>query len=266
MPEGHTLHRLARQQTRLLAGRQVAASSPQGRFAAGAARIDGDVVTRVSAYGKHLFYRFRNVPDLLHVHLGLYGTFASGPLPAPPVRGALRLRLETDTAWIDLRGPSACDLLDPVAARRILDRLGPDPLAARADPDRAWQRLRRSRTPIGAALLDQSVVAGIGNVYRAELLFRHRRDPFAPAQRLDEAAWSAMWSDIVTLMRAGVRRGRIVTTEPADRARRSGPVSREDAYYVYRRHGLPCRLDGTIVRVGELGGRRLYWCPTCQFL
>lgn len=266
MPEGHALHRLARQHTGLLAGRQVSASSPQGRFAAGAARIDGQTVRRARARGKHLFYDFAGMPEILHVHLGLYGGFVSGPPPAPPSGGALRLRLETDEIWIDLRGPTACELLDPAGEKLILARLGPDPLVPRADPARAWQRLRRSRTPIAAALLDQSVIAGIGNVYRAELLFRHRRDPLAPASRLDEETWQAMWADIVALMRAGVRRGRIVTTEPADRDRRSGPASRDDAYYVYRRQGLPCRLDGTEIRVAEVGGRRLYWCPTCQIL
>jgi formamidopyrimidine-DNA glycosylase len=264
VPEGHTLHRLAREHTRLLVGQRIGAGSPQGRFAAGAARLDGAVVQRVGAVGKHLFYAVDAMDEQLHIHLGLYGTFLSGNPPAPDPKGALRLRITTDAAWIDLRGPTACELLTPDAVSSVIARLGPDPLSRGADPDRAWQRLRRSRVALGAALMDQRVVAGIGNVYRAELLFRHRRDPYAESCRLDEQTWAAMWDDIVGLMRAGVRTGRIVTTLPEHRDRRSGTVRRADAHYVYRRQGLPCRVCGTPIRWAEMVGRRLYWCPVCQ--
>jgi formamidopyrimidine-DNA glycosylase len=112
--------------------------------------------------------------------------------------------------------------------------------------------------------MDQSVLAGVGNVYRAELLFRHRVSPFRPGRALDEAAWTGMWADLVPLMRGGVRLGRIVTTRPEHRSRRRGPADREDAHYVYRRTGLPCRVCGTQVHTQELVGRNLYWCPSCQ--
>jgi formamidopyrimidine-DNA glycosylase len=264
VPEGHALHRLAGQHAQLLVGRTVAAASPQGRFAAGAARLDGGTVTSVEAVGKHLFYATEELAERLHVHLGLYGTFTSGTVPPPEPRGALRLRLQTAEVWIDLRGPTACELLEPAAVTRILDRLGPDPLAPAADPDRAWQRLNRGRMPIAAALMDQAVIAGIGNVYRAELLFRHRRDPFRPARELPAEVWQAMWADVRSLMRAGVRSGRIVTTRPEHRDHAGRPVRREDAHYVYRRHGLPCRVCSTPVHMVELAGRRLNWCPACQ--
>jgi formamidopyrimidine-DNA glycosylase len=264
MPEGHTLHRLARAQTRQFAGHVVRASSPQGRFADGAARIDGRLLTGVDAYGKHLFQHFDGIAEVVHVHLGLYGTFTSGPAPAPEPRGALRLRIESEQFYADLRGATTCELLDPPGVERVLARLGPDPLARRPDGDRAWVRLRRTRTPLGLALMDQTVVAGIGNVYRAELLFRHRRDPYRPARELAETQWQGMWSDLVALMRAGVRSGRIVTTLPQHRSRRTGRVLAEDAHYVYRRTGLPCRVDGTPIRTAELAGRNLFWCPTCQ--
>jgi formamidopyrimidine-DNA glycosylase len=112
--------------------------------------------------------------------------------------------------------------------------------------------------------MDQRVVAGIGNVYRAELLFRHRVDPFAAGRAVDPDTWEAMWSDLVTLMRSGVRTGRIVTTEPIHRTRRSGRVRTDDAHYVYRQAKSGCRLDGTPVATQLLSGRRLYWCPTSQ--
>ncbi len=263
MPEGHTIHRLAREHNRLFGGQAVGAASPQGRFAEGAARIDGRVLRRVEPYGKHLFYRFGG-EESLHVHLGLYGTFISGALPAPAPRRALRLRLTGDHQYVDLRGPTACELLPPAERRAILARLGPDPLRRGASPAAAWTRIRASRVPVGALLLDQSVLAGVGNVYRAELLYRHGVDPHRPGRSLFEGDWDALWTDLRTLMRAGVQAGRIVTTRPEHRTRRRGPASREDAFYVYRRAGEACRVCGTEVRTELMAGRNLYWCPTCQ--
>jgi len=265
LPEGHTIHRLARDHNRTLAGRVLRAASPQGRFAAGAARIDGRRLERVRPVGKHLFYGLDS-GEWLHVHLGLYGSFVTSPLPAPEPRGALRLRLRTEEVYVDLRGPTACELLPPAGKRAIEARLGPDPLWAGADPSRAWARLHRSRTPIGPALMDQSVLAGVGNVYRAELLYRHRIEPHRPSRELLEDQWVAMWEDLRTLMRAGVRTGRIVTTRPQDRDRRSGRPTRDDSFYVYRRTDLPCRACGTPVRAEVMAGRNLYWCPGCQSL
>ena len=146
----------------------------------------------------------------------------------------------------------------------ILARLGPDPLRPGADGARAHRRIHRSRTAIGALLMDQSVLAGVGNVYRAELLFRHRVSPFRAGRAVDAELWARMWADLVRLMRAGVRMGRIVTTRPEDRPRRRGAVPVDDARYVYRRTGLPCRVCGTEVRTEVMVGRNLYWCPVCQ--
>ena len=267
MPEGHTLHRLAREQTALFAGRPVHVTSPQGRFAAGAALLDGRPLDRVDAYGKHLFARFGG--DVLHVHLGLYGSYTTGSGLPPTPRGALRMRWEGpgpdgEGVWTDLRGPTACEVLGDPEVDAILARLGPDPLRPRADGARAGRRIAGSRTPVGALLMDQSVLAGVGNVYRAELLFRHRVSPFRPGRAVDPETWTAMWRDLVVLMRAGVRMGRIVTTQPEDRDRRRGAVARADAHYVYRRTGLPCRICGTEVHTEAMVGRNLYWCPVCQ--
>ena len=263
MPEGHTLHRLAREQQKLFGGRVVRASSPQGRFADGAALIDGQVLRRTEAWGKHLLHHYTGGP-LLHVHLGLYGKFTGGSGDPPEPRGALRLRLINGERWMDLRGPTACEIFEPTQRRELLARLGPDPLRRDADPGRASARLSRSKTPIAALLMDQQVVAGIGNVYRAELLFRHRVDPFRPGRLLDEATWAAMWADLVTLMSAGVRTGRIVTVRPEDRPRARGRLTREESVYVYRRTGLPCRICGTEIRTQVIVGRNLFWCPNCQ--
>jgi endonuclease-8 len=283
VPEGHTLHRLARRHLETFGGRTVHVTSPQGRFAAGAARLDGTLLRVAQAHGKHLFLGFspsapydgdgpdsvparrRPRPDRwLHVHLGLIGTFVFGTAPPPPPKGALRLRIESDEAWADLRGPAACELLTEGEVAGIRTRLGPDPLRRDADPHRAFVRIRRSTVPIGALLVQQEVVAGVGNVYRAELLYRHRLDPWMPGRELSEAAWEALWGDLVVLMRDGVRRGRIVTTLPQDRPHRSGPVREGEAHYVYRRTGMPCFVCGTLIASEPMAGRTLYSCPYCQ--
>jgi endonuclease-8 len=284
VPEGHTLHRLARRHLQTFAGRTVHVTSPQGRFAAGAARLDGTVLRVAQAHGKHLFLGFspavpgdadeppaadgvrrRPRPDRwLHVHLGLYGAFVFGASPAPEPRGALRLRLESADGWADLRGPTACELLTEGEIDGIRARLGPDPLRMDVDPHSAYARIRRSTVPIGALLMQQDVVAGIGNVYRAEVLYRHRLDPWMPGRELSEPLWEALWGDLVVLLRDGVRRGRIVTTLPQDRPHRSGAVRRDEAHYVYRRTGLPCFVCATLVLAEPMAGRTLYRCPYCQ--
>jgi endonuclease-8 len=284
VPEGHTLHRLARRHSQTFRGRVVHVTSPQGRFTAGAGRLDGTVLRTAQAHGKHLFLGFsppvsedvdgpgaaaarrpRPRPDRwLHVHLGLIGSFVFGAAPPPVPQGALRLRIETDDAWADLRGPTACELLTEGEVGGIRRRLGPDPLRPEADPHAAYRRIRRSTVPIGALLMQQDVVAGVGNVYRAELLYRHRLDPWMSGRELSEAAWEALWGDLVVLMRDGLRRGRIVTTLPQDRPHRSGPVRDGEAHYVYRRTGLPCLLCATLIVSEPMAGRTLYRCPYCQ--
>ena len=225
------------------------------------------------AHGKHLFLGFAPTDDArpghwLHVHLGLYGGWElqrHGPHddPAPP-RGAVRVRLLGDTVTADLRGPTACDVLNPAEKRAVHARLGADPLRPRSDPEQAWRALSRSRAPVGGLLMQQEVVAGVGNVYRAEVLFRAGLSPFRPGREVDRAGWEALWLDLRSLLRAGVRSGRIVTTERPDRHRRTGPATREDAHYVYRRTGLPCRRCGTPVRTEVMATRNLFWCPVCQ--
>jgi formamidopyrimidine-DNA glycosylase len=225
------------------------------------------------AHGKHLFLGFAPTEDArpghwLHVHLGLYGGWElqrHGPHddPAPP-RGAVRVRLLGDTVTADLRGPTACDVLNPAEKRAVHARLGADPLRPRSDPEQSWRAISRSRAPVGGLLMQQEVVAGVGNVYRAEVLFRARLDPFRSGREVTYEQWQGIWADLVTLMRAGVRAGNIVTTLPEHRARRSGPARREDRFYVYKRTGLPCRLCGTPVVAEPFVARTLYYCPTCQ--
>ena len=261
MPEGHTIHRLARDIARDLAGGPVRASSPQGRFAGGAAAIDGRVLTRSDAHGKHLFLEHEG--DLVvHVHLGLYGTFRRFPQPLAPPVGALRLRLEAETVGWDLRGATACELLDPAAQAAIVARLGPDPIRRDADPERAWSALQRRRSSVGQALMDQSVVAGVGNVYRAEVLFAHGIHPLVPTRQVGRSQWDAMWRWLVEALRRGVRERRIITVDPREVGKPRSRLTVAESRYVYKQeHCLRC---GTPVRRWDLAGRWAYACESCQ--
>ncbi len=246
----------------MLVGQRIAVDSPQGRFADGARLLDGRVLGATDAWGKHLFHRYDDL--WLHVHLGLYGKFRDGVLPAPEPRGALRLRLVGAGHWLELRGPTACEVMTGAERASVLARLGPDPLRRRPDAEAFVARVRRSRAPIATLLMDQSVVAGVGNVYRAEVLFRQRLDPYRPGREHDGGTLGQLWDDLVVLLRAGVRAGRIVTTLPEDRERPAGRPRRVDSHYVYGRAGLPCRICGTPVLDAQIAARRLFWCPVCQ--
>ena len=262
MPEGHTLHGLARDQSQRFAGKRVQVTSPQGTFATSAALVDGQELGDVTAHGKHLFASFGE--RIVHVHLGLFGKYTAGTGDPPEPRGALRMRWVVDGYWTDLRGATACAVLTRPEVAAIVARLGPDPLRPRPNGRAAYARIARSRAPVAGLLMDQSVLSGVGNVYRAEILFRHRVPPYLPGRDLSEDRWRALWADLVTLMRAGLRTGRIVTTRPLDRSRPRGNVSSEDAHYVYRRTSRPCRVCRTPITMQLLQGRKLYWCLTCQ--
>ncbi|MHA7155138.1 Fpg/Nei family DNA glycosylase [Arthrobacter sp. TMN-50] len=303
MPEGHSIHRLALQLSSVFGGQRVAASSPQGRFVAGAAGLDGRVLTSATAHGKQLFVEFADAPDesptppiFLRVHLGLYGAWSFGgdksfmgassigaprkigerelsgaphaayDGPPDPV-GAVRLRLVSDDGWADLRGPTACEVITEPERDAVVARLGPDPLADDDTGDdvlRFTVGLRKSASPVGLLLMNQAVIAGVGNIYRAEALFRQKLYPWRPGKSISSQDATALWNDIALTMRDGVRAGRIITTSPADRASSSSRVKRGDAHYVYGRAALPCRRCGTPVAVAEMAARKLYWCPGCQ--
>ena len=338
MPEGHSVHRIARQFDRNVVGRRVSASSPQGRFVEGASILNGREAESVRAVGKQMFLEFEG--DIwLRVHLGMYGawdfageilvdpTIASangrmgqtnqrgtvlsdddaeddgaimdaagenslssigaprrarvhvrmseqttgladeGEEWPPPVVGQVRLRLLTESTCADLRGPTACELQTPDEVVATLAKLGPDPLVD--DPEEGEERftrvVRRKPTPIGLLLMDQNVVSGIGNVYRAELLYRARLDPHMPGRDVPEETVRQLWRDWSRLLRVGVETGQMMTMDdlsPEDWRKAMG--SRDDRHWVYHRTGLPCRTCGTSIVLEEMGARKLYWCPSCQ--
>lgn len=331
MPEGHSVHRIARQFDRNFVGKALSASSPQGRFAEGASVLDGRAAVSVQAVGKQMFLETEG--DLwLRVHLGLYGAWdfageiiidptiasANGRMGQtnqrgtvldepilddagenslssigaprrtrvhvrmseqtkgladegmewpPPVVGQVRLRLMTDITAADLRGPTACVLQTPEEMLATVAKLGPDPLVG--DPveneERFVRAVGKKSTVIALLLMDQSVVSGIGNVYRAEMLFRQRLNPHTPGRDVPEDVVRALWHDWVRLLAIGVETGQMMTMDGLTGADyRAAMANRDDRHWVYHRAGLPCRICGTEIALEEIGARKLYWCPRCQ--
>jgi endonuclease-8 len=292
MPEGNEIHRWAERHAAAFAGKTVRVDGPQGRF------TDADVIDRrklqqVMAVGKHLGYDFGR-DRILHVHLGLQGDFTEGSGPLPEVRGALRLRMwnaaavkkpaaprvskrhawyseddgtghidPTQVAWVELRGPMDCSIYTQEKWDALVKKLGPDPLNGDG-PEKMIAKVAKSRKSIAELLMDQTMFAGVGNIVRAEVLYRAQLNPFRPGKDVEEKTLKSMWTDAAVLLRAGMVDRRIVTTKPADRPHRKGPVLKEEAHYVYRRNGLPCFVCETVLKKQELAGRNLFWCPTCQ--
>jgi endonuclease VIII len=263
MPEGHTIHRLARLHQKRFGGAPVIVTSPQERFAEAAEAVSGRVLRKADAYGKHLFHHYQG-GAVVHVHLGLYGKFTERPVPMPAPVGQVRMRMVGEEYGTDLRGPTACEVIHQVEVDDIIARLGPDPLRRAPDPARAWARIAKSRRPIGALLMDQKVIAGVGNVYRNELLYRHLIDPHRPGTHVSEAEFDEAWTDLVALMKVGVSRGKIITIRKADDKGSPSYGPGRPRTYVYRRAGEPCRVCGTPIRTEEMEARNLFWCPTCQ--
>ena len=246
MPEAHSLHRHARDQRAALAGQVLAVSSPQGRF--DPAPYDGHRLLDVQAYGKHLLHSFEGAPDL-HVHLGLKGIFLrTDDLALPPLRST-RLRLAGEREAFSLIAPSVCEPLPDAARDALLASLGPDPLrVGAAGREEAARRLGAARAAVGAAVLDQSVWAGIGNAWRAELLFLAGIDP---GRRVDVEEAGRLWDLAVQLLPLGVDAGQVVSDPAAP-----------DERWVYKRS--TCRRCGAPVASRSVGGRTAWTCPREQ--
>jgi endonuclease VIII len=151
MPEGHTIHRAARDQRPMLVGKVLSVASPQGRFHEGAARLDGESCLAVEAFGKHLIYQFKNEMTL-HIHLGLFGRFRTAKLPAREPRGEVRVRMMSDTHVVDINGPNTCEVLDPAGMAALTKRIGPDVLRKDSDPELAFNLIAKSKVTIGQLL------------------------------------------------------------------------------------------------------------------
>lgn len=263
MPEGHTIRHLATVHSYGFVGEQVETSSPQGRFAEGAEILNGQTMINTSAHGKHLFLHFER--DILHVHLGLYGWFNLYKNKGRPPKDSVRLRIENDRYVSDLVGPTACEIFDFQQMQDKLSKLGPDPIHENADSEKAWAKIKKSSKTFGALLMDQSVIAGIGNVYRAELLFLSKISPFVPGKEISKEQFSGVWTDSCRLLKLGAEDGKIKTVFSEHLLDEEVKLHGCTQYsYVYKRTDQNCRLCRDIIKSDKLDGRTVYWCPTCQ--
>jgi endonuclease VIII len=266
VPEGQVSHRNAIRLTAALAGRELLrVEAPEPRLAGQRIpeRLAGDRVTTVEAAGKHHLIRFAS-GRTLHSHLmmnGVWRVLQAGRALRP---AGLWLALWTaDHVAAQYRGP-VLRLLEPGETPGAVARLGPDLLDQDVDPAAAAARgLARlpADTEVGEALLDQRVVAGIGNVYKCETCFLCGVDPWRPVGSLSEAESAELGATAAHLMAQGVGEWDIRTYRPPG----GRPFSREKTW-VYGRRGRPCRRCGTPIRARGQGdaNRITYWCPVCQ--
>ncbi|MEN1681948.1 MAG: DNA-formamidopyrimidine glycosylase family protein [Planctomycetota bacterium] len=261
MPEGHTIHRIARDQTRDYAGQRLEVSSPQGRFADGAALLDGKRLVTIEAHGKHLGYVFDGA-GVLHIHLGLYGKYRKHTAPPPEPRGEVRLRVVGEAKAFDLNGPNCCELLDTAGWEAVRAKLGPDPLRDDADPELMWDRVRKSRAAIGTLLLNQSVVAGVGNIYRSEALHLLDIHPNRPGKELTRDEFDALWDLLVELLNIGVKYNRIIIADPEELGKPRGRMTRDERLLVYKKK--QCSYCDSAIDEWQLAARKVFACPACQ--
>lgn len=267
MPEGHVIHAIANEMNDHFGGKKVRVSSPQGRFADAARLLDGTQLVHAQGVGKQLFIDFEG-DNCVWVHLGLIGKFRFYPLAEIGSYDTLRLLITDGEVGAELRGPQWCRLITYDERDERIAKSGPDPIRDDADPERAWKRLHRSSKTVGQVLMDQSAFAGVGNIYRAEVLFRHGIDPQVKAKDISREVFTSMWKDLVALMREAVATKRLDTVDPEHSPQAQHRPPRVDAHggevYVYRRLGQPCLVCGEPVAGDTLAGRNLYWCPKCQ--
>jgi endonuclease-8 len=262
MPEGDTIWRAARVLHAALAGRVVTRFDARAVAVAAAARrlqLVGCAVDRVESRGKHLLFAFAG-GVVLHTHQGMRGSWRLQPPGEVRGRALAVAVLETAEVVAVCRHAPVVELLPERAlfAHPSLARLGPDLLGPGFDPAvaRARLRARGGRSPVGEALLDQVALAGIGNVYKSEVLFLCGVAPTTGVDTLDDAALDRLIATASRLLRRNLGPGRRRTTSGTSR----------EPLHVYARAGQPCRVCATpIVRIvqGEQA-RSTYFCPSCQ--
>ncbi|TWU06114.1 Fpg/Nei family DNA glycosylase [Stieleria varia] len=260
MPEGHKTHWIARRHDQMLRDQVIRVTSPQGRFRSDARNVSGKTLTGVHAAGKHLFYEFEG-QRIVHIHLGRYGKYREHKVPPPPPVGQVRLRMIGTQACIDLNGPTTCRVITLETRDEIVSKLGPDPLAG-GRKSVAWDSISVSKKPIGALLLDQSVIAGVGNIFRAELLYEIGMDPNKPGNALTKPDFDHMWKVLTRMMKTGLKYGKIITVTASEAGKPISQLADSERFRVYRQPNCPgCDFA---IETTDLASRKLYWCPHCQ--
>jgi len=262
MPEGHTVHRTANSFNKDFSNKKVKVFSPQGRFTQ-AQLVSGKKLSEAKAHGKQLFLHFGKA--IVRIHLGIYGKWSFQQFSSQPPEpvGEVRARFLVTNQLADLRGPTACEVIDEIQLQEVLRKLGPDPLAKDhqgKNLERFLEKAHSSSRSIAELLMNQSVIAGVGNVYRAELLYRAKLNPHLPGKKVPKEFLEAIWLDAQRLMPIGVRTGIMLTRD----GYLKGKPELEDRYYVYKRAGERCRECSGKVVMEVLAARKLYFCPRCQ--
>jgi len=199
-----------------------------------------------------------------------FGEAKAGEWEPPEPVGAVRLRLFNDHAVADLVGPNRCDLITDEERIKVESKLGPDPLDAGARSDaeameRFAQVAHSKKRAIGEIVMDQSIIAGVGNIYRADALFLAGISPHRKGANISVKRLRELWVLICDLMNRGLAAGRLDTMDP-DEAPNPPIEGDEEAsrWYVYHRTDRPCLRCSTPIREALMQNRRLFWCPSCQ--
>jgi len=261
MPEGHTIHRIAKDLSKRMLNHPLQVSSPQGRFRAESRVLDGQKMVAAFARGKHLFCRWED-EQVMHVHLGLYGKLRFRKVPLAEPRGQVRVRMIGASYGIDLNGPNQCELISQDELEEKVSRLGVDPLDNQSDPDIAWERISRSRAAIATLLLNQSVIAGVGNVYRCEALFHLGLPPDLPGKELSRKQFQSMWQLLRNWLQIGVKYNRIITVDTEEIGTAPSKLKKAERLLIYKKDVCPQCDAG--VRTETFAARKLYFCPVCQ--
>jgi endonuclease-8 len=272
VPEGDTIFRAARTLHRALAGSVVTSFEsvlPALTRVHDDAPITGRTMDRVEAIGKHLLMYFFG--DLvLRTHMRMHGSWHIYRHGEPWQRPRSQMRIVIGTDAFEAVGfsiPVAEFLRGSELARHAqLRQLGPDVLAYDFDSAEAARRLRaEGATPVADALLNQRVLAGLGNVYKSEVLFMCRMEPFTAVSALTDAQIATIVETSHRLLRANVSEGLAPMTTYGGYRRTTGRSDPRERLWVYGRAGLPCRRCGTAIRLRKQGddARLTYWCPAC---
>ena len=262
MVEGHSVHRIAVSLSRRLCGRRFKASSPNSRFSDGAKLINNREFNRIEAIGKNLFAFFAAVgkPDVvMHVHFGMSGRWSlEDSSRAREPTSTTRLRLEGDGLVSHLSAMTVehggVDLYNTKRAA-----LGEDPLRADANPDALWAKVRTSSKSIGALLMDQSCFAGVGNIFRCEILLVAGIHPEVKGKDLTREEFDTIWKASVDLMGRAFTLGSIVTVSPEEAIAVGKPRLRRWIY-----NSATCGKCGGPVKSWQIQARTCYACESCQ--
>ncbi|MEW5301720.1 MAG: hypothetical protein WDW36_004561 [Sanguina aurantia] len=258
MVEGHGCHRVAHAHRKILLNHAFTAASPNGRFVEGAALINNKVLDKIEVHGKNLFYFFQDT--VLHFHFGMSGQFKNFPLPGPEPTATTRLTLASkELNYIGLLSAMTVNHGTKEYYDEKIALLGPDPLREDADKELLWAKVVKTKKAIGLVLMDQSMMAGVGNIYRAEILFKAKVHPETPANSLSRALFDLVWQHSVDLLQRGFKSGSILTVDPEDARKLGQPWTRR---YIYNHK--QCGVCKGPVLSWDMATRTVYACETCQ--